>query len=217
MKIPMITRILVVVMMGLAPVCAQNVTAQIISQTPRPDIPADDGALEDDLVKTVTPTFSSEKVGNYIQVPRAAALLFAGFDQNGDYILDESEVSAGIERAFKQADKDGSDRLSLVELEAWRVAALGSDNAVPTSFSFAPNFARSVTPEKFTQVLQDIATDLDKNEQGVSDGEILLPDLLKDYRLPRAGKKNKGENCAARVREERRRVEQQCRTRRYIR
>jgi hypothetical protein len=215
MKIPMITCILAVAIVGVMPLSAQNSAAQIVSQTPRPDIPPDDGGLEDELVKTVTPRFSSEKIGNFIQIPRAAALLFAGFDQNGDYILDENEVDEGIKRAFKRADKDDSDRLSLVELEAWRVAALGSDNAVPTSFSFAPNFARSVTLEKFTQVLHDIATDLDKNEQGVIDGEISLPDLLKDYRLPRAGKKNRGDNCAARIREERRRAEQQCRTRRY--
>jgi len=188
----------------------QTASAQIISQTPRPEISGD----EDALVETIKPQARLGRSHNTIQVPRAGALLFAGFDRNHNYIIDKAEVSAGIERAFTFADKDASGVLSLVELEGWRVAALGSEHAAPSNFAFAPNFARTVSPEIFAEVLSGLADRLDKDDQGEMDGLISLADLLQNYQAPHRAQKDP-ENCAQRVREERRRVEQQCRSRRY--
>ncbi len=184
---------------------AQTTLAQIISQTPRPDVPEP----EDAVIETVTPNVPLARTGLSILVPRAGALLFAGFDRNSDYTIDRAEVASGIDAAFNRADKDASGILSLVELEGWRVAALGSEMASPTNFVFAPNFARSVTREKFKSVLDGLAGRLDEDDQGNTDGQISLADLLQSYSPPRAQKDP--ENCLARIRDERRRAEQQCR------
>ncbi len=184
---------------------AMSASGQVITQTPRPDIPAQehDGAVQ--VLKSPAPIGHS---GTVVQIPRAGALLFASFDVNGDYIIDRKEVKAGIAQAFVRADRDGDDYLSLVELERWRVAALGSEHASPSNFAFAPNFARGVTHDTFTQVLQGLAERLDKDDQSEMDGRIALADLLKDYR-PRRHRQQ--DNCIDKIREERRRAEQNCR------
>jgi len=53
-------------------------------------------------------------------------MLFASFDIDSDYRVDETEFSAGKTQAFNTADKDNSKSLSLFELEDWREAALRS-------------------------------------------------------------------------------------------
>lgn len=191
---------------------AQIAGAQIISQTPRPKVIDP----EETLIETVKPSAPIGTSGTFMKIPRTGALLFAGFDRNGDYIIDRDEVSMGISSAFTRADKDASGTLSLIELEIWRVAALGHDNATPTNFTFAPNFARTVSKETFSAVLSGVAESLDKDDQGDLDGEISMGDLLKNY-TPRRGRKGGNEtNCALRVRDARRQAEQQCRTgRRY--
>jgi len=187
---------------------AAPVSAQIISQTPRPDVPNP----ETETVETIQRKERIGRSGTVIQIPRSGALLFAGFDTSGDYIIDKMEVATGIERAFVQADRDNSGILSLVELEGWRVAALGSEHAAPSNFAFAPNFARTVSRETFTEVISNLAEKLDTDDQGEMDGKILLSDLLKSYSPPR---QRKNDNCIDAIREERRRGEQQCRNNRY--
>ncbi len=182
-----------------------SVNAQVISQTPRPEIPAQE---QDEIVQTLKSSAPIGHSGTVIQIPRAGALLFASFDTNGDYIIDSKEVEKGIARAFQRADRDADDYLSLVELEAWRVVALGSEHAAPSNFAFAPNFARGVTHEMFVQVLQKLAARLDKDDQSQIDGKIALADLLKDYRPVRHRQQD---NCIDKIREERRRAEQNCR------
>lgn len=188
---------------------SQSTHAQIISQTPRPEIQNP----EADTIETIKPSAPIGSSRNSIKILRTGALLFAGFDQNGDYSIDTSEVSAGIDTAFDRADKDASGILSLIELEGWRIAALGSENATPTNFTFAPNFARTISREKFTSVLSKISEELDKDDQGELDGKISMSDLLKNY-TPRRIRKEKGDNCIDRLRAVRREVEQQCRRQR---
>jgi len=183
---------------------AATAFAQIISQTPRPDVPSPETEAVE-ILEHKEPIGRSDTV---IQIPRSGGLLFAGFDTSGDYIIDRAEVAAGIARAFVQADWDKNGFLSLVELEGWRVAALGSEHAPPSNFAFAPNFARTVSKEKFTTVLMNLADKLDKDDQSEMDGKIALSDLLKNYR-PR--RQHQPANCADAVRKERRRGEQQCR------
>ncbi len=181
--------------------------AQIISQTPRPEIPQS----EDENLATIKQTRQTARSGKTIKTLRPGALLFAGFDTNNDYKIDKSEIKAGIEAAFSFADKNKDGKLSLVELESWRRLALGSEHASPTNYDFAPNFARSVSKKKFTEVLQNTANRLDKNKDDKKDGIIFMHDLLKTVHMPRAKKFN---NCADEIRKARRQAEQQCRARR---
>lgn len=196
-----------VVLATCALVFAQSAHAQIISQTPRPDIPDPEAAS----VETLTPKARIGTSSNTVTVTRTGALLFAGFDRNGDYEIDTSEVSLGIEQAFLRADTDGTGVLSLVELEEWREKALGSIDATPNNFTFAPNFARTVSPKKFKEVLSKVANNLDKDDDGNMDGIIAMGDLLKARALPSRSRDSSAESCVDRIREERRRVEQQCR------
>jgi hypothetical protein len=189
----------------LAPIA----NAQIISQTPRPSVPEADGAS----VEEIKPKGRIGSPGQIIKIARTGALLFAGFDRNDDYIIDAAEVSSGIDRAFYAADNDDDGSLTLVELEDWRLRALGSIDAAPNNFAFAPNFARSVSKEKFREVVTKLAETLDKDPDGNMDGKIAMADLQRNRRAPRAVSDDDG-NCMARVREERRRVEQQCRAQR---
>lgn len=190
-------------------IVAPVVSAQIVSQTPRPDVPDPETAN----IEILKPEGRIGRSGNSIKVARNGAMLFAGFDRNSDYIIDKSEVSAGIDRSFAAADVDDSNSISLVELEGWREKALGSLDAAPHNYAFAPNFARTVSPETFRAVLTKMADNLDKDEQGDMDGKIAIADLLKDFR-PRVQKSDDGANCLSRIREERQRVEQQCRNQR---
>ncbi len=192
----------------VAALLGQAATAQIISQTPQPEIlvPAEQ------VIETLKPSTPIGRPDTSIQVPRSGALLFAGFDTNHDYIIDRAEVDAGITKAFNAADKNKNNVISLVELEAWRVSALGSENATPTTYAFAPNFIRNVQRDTFMAVLRGVAAALDKDEQGELDGKIAYTDLLKNF-TPRSRRKDEN-NCAARVRDMRRRTEQQCRSNR---
>ncbi|NNC35913.1 MAG: hypothetical protein EX271_01795 [Acidimicrobiales bacterium] len=189
---------------------AQTAQAQIISQTPRPDVQNP----EAESVETLKPQGRVGTSGNTVAVARTGALLFAGFDRNDDYKIDRGEVSDGIERAFERADTDGTGALSLVELEAWRVDALGAIDATPNNFAFAPNFARSVSLAKFKEVLTKVADTLDKDADGNMDGVIKMADLLKNQPLRTRSRDGEDENCLARIRDERRRVEQICRSQR---
>lgn len=186
---------------------AQSASAQIISQTPRPDVPNPEAGS----IETLTPQARIGASTNTVTVTRTGALLFAGFDRDDDYEIDRTEVSAGIERAFAKADTDSSGVLSLVELEDWRQKALGSMDAMPHNFTFAPNFARTVPPAKFKEVLSKVADNLDEDADGNMDGRIALADLLKSKALRARGRESEPESCLARVIDERRRVEQQCR------
>lgn len=199
-------KFVVLILTGL--LLAMPALAQVISQTPRPDVQSPKA----DTVETIGQ--HDEGVGRLrssVQVPRSGALLFAGFDSNGDYIIDKSEVAAGIERAFAQADHNSNEILSLVEIEGWRVAALGFEDATPSNYTFAPNFARTVSREKFTEVLMKLADKLDTDDQSEMDGKIALSDLLKNYRPRRQHNSEKNKSCIDAVRDERRRAQQQCR------
>lgn len=185
-------------------------SAQIISQTPRPEVPDE----EAEKVEILKPSGRVGRVDNTVKVVRPAALVFAGFDQNADYSLDRAEVRAGIDAAFNAADVDDSGSLSLVELEAWREKALGSLDEAPHNYAFAPNFARSVSLETFRTIMQKVADTLDTNDQGITDGKIPFSDLLRNQRAPRIQKDEGEESCTSRILDERRRAEQQCRNQR---
>lgn len=199
---------LVLMSVALPAMCLSHIaSAQIISQTPRPDVPDPEAAS----VEIIKPKGRIGSPGTIIKTARTGALLFASFDRNDDYIISTDEVSAGIDRAFANADGDNTGSLSLVELEDWRLRALGAIDATPNNFAFAPNFARSVSPEKFKEVLTKVADKLDADPDGIMDGEIAMGDLLRNREAPRAVKDDDGESCLTRIRDERRRVEQQCR------
>ena len=71
-----------IIAIGLAGLSTGARTAQIVSQTPRPEIiPPEDSTIE-----TIKPNVPIGRTGNTLKTLRTGALLFAGFDKNSDYI-----------------------------------------------------------------------------------------------------------------------------------
>jgi len=94
---------------------------------------AADPLLEDEDIIEELPNKKLERRGERIKGPitavGAGSMLFASFDSNADYEVNNTELAAGLTKAFNAADKDKSKALSLFELEDWRAAALGSLDA----------------------------------------------------------------------------------------
>ena len=104
----------------------------------------------------------------------SGGLLFASFDQDGDYQISENEVKTGIRAAFKTADSNGNGNLSLVEVDAWRIRALGSLDLLPGNTQFDRNFDAVVSRKEFTEVLTRNAQRLDRDENRILDFSELL-------------------------------------------
>lgn len=103
-----------------------------------------------------------------------AGLAYASFDSDGNYEISIQELEAGIDTAFNFADKDKSGVLSLVEVDGWRIKALGSQDLLPGNTQFDRNFDARVTRQEFTQVLDGTATHLDRNDDKILTFDELL-------------------------------------------
>ena len=146
---------------------------------------AADPLLEDEIEVETLPDKKLERRGERVSGPitaiSAGALVFAGFDANADYKINSTELTSGLAKAFKAADKDGSTTLSLFELEDWREAALGSLDAAPGTLAFDKDFDQRVTREEFDHAMTFVFKTGDKNEDGV----LELNDLVKVFEMPR--------------------------------
>lgn len=110
---------------------------------------------------------SIPRVQGPITVIRPAALVFAGFDSDGDYKISRDEASTGASTAFGRADKDRNGKVSLFELEDWREAALGSMDALPGNLNFDTDYNNQVSETEFQTALMDLFTRHDVNEDGL--------------------------------------------------
>ncbi|WP_371396965.1 hypothetical protein [Fretibacter rubidus] len=131
----------------------------------------------------------------------SGGLLFASFDQNGDYQITEAEVKGGITSAFSTADSSGNGSLSLVEVDAWRIRALGSLDLLPGNTQFDRDFNAVVTRAEFTEVLTRNAQRLDRNEDRVLD----FSELLQKAPEPQEAKRERNRIFPSRADRQRRR------------
>ena len=123
---------------------------------------------------------SIPKIRGPITVIGPAALLFATFDTDRDYKISRIEASNGAADAFGRADKDKNDRVSLFELEDWRVAALGSMDALPGNLNFDTDYNNHVSRAEFDRTLMDIFDRHDKDE----DGYVQHSELMQILEVP---------------------------------
>ena len=96
-----------------------------------------------------------------------AGLLFAQMDKSGDYTVDQTELETGIDEAFAKADLNGDGGVRLVELEAWRAAALGGALRAPGNVAFDPDFNGVVTEAEFRDALLRSVSIQDRDRNGV--------------------------------------------------
>ncbi len=131
-----------------------------------------------------------ERIKGPITSITAAGLLFASFDKNTDYKIDNLELAQGKTTSFKKADNDGSGTLSLFELEDWRKSALGSFDAAPGNLSFDKDYDQRVTAAEFEQALNYVFKVNDKNEDGI----LSFEEIVRVFEMPRRSRPNAGAN-----------------------
>lgn len=131
----------------------------------------------------------------------SGGLLFASFDQDGDYEITQDEVRGGIAQAFDRAETSGNGSLSLVEVDRWRERALGSLDLLPGNTQFDRNFDAVVTRAEFTEVLSRNAARLDADEDGV----LVFSELLQKAPEPQKAKRERDRIFPSRADRQRRR------------
>lgn len=169
---------------------------------------ATDPLLEDEELIEELPNKKLERRGERIKGPitsvGAGAMLFASFDTNSDYKVNEVEFTAGRTQAFNAADKDNSKALSLFELEDWREAALGSLDAAPGNLAFDKDYDQRITRAEFDHALGYVFKAGDKNKDGI----LAFFELVNVFEMPRRPVIEKEEDSIERINQQSRREQQ---------
>ena len=136
-----------------------------------------------------------EPLRGVISVVRPAGLLFASFDRNTDYQISLEEFNVGAQAAYKSANGDGSQTLSLIEVQNWRLAVLGSLDALPGNGSFDSNYDNRVTQDEFLEALRFEYDRADSDEDGIVSFSDLLQIRDLGQRGIRGGQRGEGQGA----------------------
>ncbi len=137
----------------------------------------------------IPPAFQGGK--NIITIVSPASLLIASFNRNNDYVIDQTEFDNGRAAAFGLADNNKDGKLSILELENWRVQALGAKDALPMSMFFDKDFNQTITHAEFNTALGKLFTQADINNSGsLSFNEMARIAVKPSQRAQRRGKKS---------------------------
>lgn len=97
----------------------------------------------------------------------ADALMFVGFDADGDLSTGAPEVEAGIAREFTRADSNRDNALQPIEFQNWANIVLGGSQMGPFRLDFDRNVDNSITREEFETEIRGRVRDYDADENGV--------------------------------------------------
>ncbi len=97
----------------------------------------------------------------------ADALMFVGFDADGDLSTGATEVEAGIAREFTRADSNRDGALTPIEFQNWANVVLGGGQMGPFRLDFDRNVDNSITREEFESEIRGRVRDYDADENGV--------------------------------------------------
>jgi len=111
--------------------------------------------------QSAPPAFGKNQ--SLITIVSPASLLITSFNRNNDYVIDRAEFTGGRDQAFQNADSNGDGRISLFEMDAWRLGALGSKDAAPMSMYFDADFNQVVTKEEFETAFDTLFSNSDKD------------------------------------------------------
>jgi hypothetical protein len=96
----------------------------------------------------------------------ADALMFVGFDADGDLATSGAEIAAGLTREFARADTSGDGALQPIEFQHWSAKSLGGAQMGPYRLDFDRNVDNLITREEFENEIRARARDYDGNEDG---------------------------------------------------
>ncbi|NNC38059.1 MAG: hypothetical protein EX271_05730 [Acidimicrobiales bacterium] len=109
-----------------------------------------------------------------------AGLLIASFDKDGDLVVNVEEYGGGRDANFMMADGDGNGAISLIELQGWRLHALGSLDASPSNMAFDRNFDQTISRVEFDEMFGHIFETHDVN----ADRELAFSELMRVIEIP---------------------------------
>ncbi len=119
---------------------------------------------------------------------RTDALLFVGFDSNGDMRISEAEIAAGALREFTRADASADGIVTPIEFAAWNRLMLGGDGA-PRRLDVDRNVDGAITAEEFSREIVARGRNYDRDE----DGFITRAELMQERRqMERAPGRQRG-------------------------
>jgi EF hand len=99
-------------------------------------------------------------------IARPVALLFVGFDTNGDLATSADEFAAGLKAEFARADVNKDGFISNFEMIDWSVAVMGDKEALPDYRTMNADLGQSVSPDEFNKAFQREFTAMDKDGNG---------------------------------------------------
>lgn len=132
-------------------------------------------AQADDGLDRLDPNRAERIQPPRLTVPQPAAFLFASFDQNGDFLMDAEELSAGLDRAFTTLDEDGDDEVSMIAYSDWAEVALTGRYVRPNGPGIDADLSGSVTRAEFTAAFEQLAANY-----GLSNGPLPFSALLRE-------------------------------------
>ncbi|WP_269402209.1 hypothetical protein [Henriciella marina] len=106
-------------------------------------------------------------------VASPAALLFTGLDDNGDMIVSEAELHAGLDSAWPTF-ADGEHSTSTLSLDNWLERALGSSDSELSPIAFDSNIDGVISRREFDGRFAAVFERLDKD----GNGELTRAELL---------------------------------------
>ncbi len=118
---------------------------------------------------------TANRVGPHGQiVAMPLALVFVGFDNDGDRRVTRAEVVEGANAEFAAMTAEGSGTLSPLEVRRWAELSLGSSDATPSWLSFDVDASGSVTASEFRARMLTSFDQLDKDEDAALTREELV-------------------------------------------
>lgn len=96
----------------------------------------------------------------------ADALMFVGFDGDGDMSVTSAEMEAGMAREFARADANSDGSLQPIEFSNWSNLVLGGTQIGPYRLDFDRNVDNAITREEFDAEVRARFSTYDADENG---------------------------------------------------
>lgn len=106
----------------------------------------------------------------------SGGVLIVSFDTDGDGVITQEELRAGISAAFAQADANGDGQISALEQQAWAASLPVRDDTLANPVRFDPNLDRIVTYEEFYTVILQLAATYQDGAGNIAVAGLTAPD-----------------------------------------